>query len=370
MKRIVLILLNVCIMCVAQKAPEPSAPLHVKVYCNSSKLPFQLDEKEKPINFRPFDDPYQKYSWIYDSQARPAHEKCYILIGYTNEDKTDIQKAAFKILSNPLFAPPAPLPPPAQLKPGQQPQLAQTAQQGQPVLLAQPQAGQPAPVVAAPQTGQPMSAIVTAAPQAGQPMPTPAAAVPQTLPPFPAIPQNIPGQPVPLAPQVGQPQPAVATAVPQIAQQSQPIPLAPQAGQPAPVVATPQTGQPMLVVAATAPQTMPSPTTVPQTIPGAQPPQIQKPAAPSAPIKQAKEGRPLLFELKIICANSPARQFTPQEIEQYLPGAKIYGNSFDLKNHKKCNFIGVKYKEDIPAPEMKEIMEQIYYALRGPEGIF
>lgn len=272
-----------------------TTPLHVKVYC-TTKSAFSLTETERPLNFRPFDDALKPYSWMYIPKTRSEKEKCYILTGFTDKDKSDAEKAGLKLLLNPLASGGAPAPIPGQ-QPGQ-PQVAQAQPQAQP--------GQPQPPQGTGQVQKP---------------PTPGA-------------PGTPGTPTPpTAPIAGAPS-AQGTAA-NVPSKSSAAPSQP--GQAAPTVA--------------------------QTTP---PPQQPQPATQAAPQKDPQ----LVLELKVVCTNSPDLALTPDGAKKILPDGAQYGDTFDLLRNKRCNFYAKKYKQDIPQPEMKEIVEQIFYGIKGPEGIF
>lgn len=246
---------------------EASILLHAKVYC-TTKFQFELDENEKPLYFKPYGNPYGKFSWIYKPESRSKNEKCYVLVGYNDFDKEEIQKkAVFKILSNPLFT--------------------------------------------GTSTGSQVSSTETT-------------------------------QPTPESGQITQPQ-------------------------------TPISGN-----ANISSQTSPSQSSVTNGIPSSGPstaPQTSAPASsvePTQPtqkvITQTKPDRTQLLDLKIVCSNIPNKP-TSLLHTKLLEGGQSIGNPFDLEKYKNCNFIATKYKDDIPEAEMKEIMENIYHAIKGPTEI-
>jgi hypothetical protein len=305
MKKILLLLyVSASIKAAPNAKPAITSPLQVKVYSNPSP-PFQLDEKEKPIDFKPFGNPYGKFSWIYKAQSKPTRDEHYILVGYSDANKNDIlNKGVYKILSNPLFLCTTPLTPAAP-----------------PATLTPPPA---APVIEA--------AATTSQAPIGTLQVTPSQqAVPTAQPPVAPAP-NLP-------PQAGLPSPAPIAPPPQ--------PLAPQ------VIKEPEL---TIYTCDPAAQTGPVLMSNVPAIPG------NKPS-----IRQPKK---LLLELKMICSNDPAKEVTKEEVEKILPGAKVYGNAFDLPRHKKCHFIATDYDNNTPPTEMQEMMKQIYYAVKGPYNIF
>lgn len=77
-----------------EKKSSITTPLDVKIFC--SKESNFINDTEKPLNFKPFEDGAQ-YSWVYKKNQEP-HTRCYVLIGYADNDKDDAQVAAVKIL--------------------------------------------------------------------------------------------------------------------------------------------------------------------------------------------------------------------------------------------------------------------------------
>lgn len=300
MKKRLLLLCTFAIHSFGQNPKSDSTiPLHAKVYRNPTP-PFQLDEKDKPQNFKPFGDAYEKFSWIYKSRARPTHDQHYILIGYSDQDQNDILKnGVYKILSNPLFLCTTP-PMPQSSNPQNPPaQLAKTEQTPtSPLVAQQPGTEQFSPSVAP--TGQPP--LATATPNA-------------------SVPTAQPTSSLLTAPSTE----LVFYSCEQASQQGPALNL---------------------------------------------PPTPQIPPKGSQQNITSKQPKTLVFELKMICSNNVTQPITAQEVEQFLPGSKVYGNSFDLPHHKKCYFIANDYGQNTPQPEIQEMMKHIYYGIKGPYRIF
>lgn len=67
-----------------------------RIFCFDSAQAFSLrDDDLIPSNFVPFEN--SKYSWVYTSPARPM-EKCYVLVGYHQKNKSDADAIGVQIL--------------------------------------------------------------------------------------------------------------------------------------------------------------------------------------------------------------------------------------------------------------------------------
>lgn len=183
--------------------------------------------------------------------------------------------------------------------------------------------------------------------QLTEPPPPPAPAAAPTPPATPGA-APAPGAPTPPTPS--------ATPPPTGATPGQPVPAA----TPASTGATPK------------PEAPPTPAAPAQPTPAKAPAKLAQKAKPKpVPAEHPKipgDTKTLLLELNMVCTNMPGIELTDDQIEMYLPGGKVYGKPIDLTKHKNCYYVAKKYKNDAPAPEIREWLEKIYGAILGPGG--
>lgn len=281
-----------------EKELEPVTALHSKIYCVIPPKAFSISEIEKPRYYRPFErDIAQNFSWTFRPAKSSSNiQKCFVLIGYADQDSEDAQVAAANILQNPLFLGTASTDskPTGEIKTqdkkSDQPAAAQST--GQVTPSVQPKAPEKSPVQSKP-------VILTA---------TDAWSITK---------------------------PVVLT--------SQDAAKAKQAP-----------GKPIILTAQ-------------DTI--KKEPVVIKKAKPQVTLPEIKE-RPLLLDVIIACSNDKKRKLNDQDAEDIMPGSKMYGESFDLIKYKNCQVIAKKYKDDAPPDEIKEAMEQLYFAIKEPSRIF
>ena len=281
-----------------EKEFEPAIALHSKIYCTIPPKVFSISDIEKPLNFRPFEkDQTQKFSWTFRPvKSAQKSQKCFILIGYTDQDTDDAQSAAVNILNNPLF-------------------LGTATSDSTPTADTKSESDKQNKEMSEPQsTGQatPSAPIQASAKQSNE-------------------------------------QPIVLTAQ-NASSANQPILLTANDA----AKSKQKAGDPVILTAQDTVKTEPK---------------VQKKEKTKVIIPEVKD-RPLLLDFMVACSNDPKRKLTAQDALDIMPDGKIYGDPFNLTRYKNCQIIAKKYKEDAPAEEIKEALEQLYFAIKEPSRIF